>query len=199
MTRVIETTVYQFDELPEQAKEKAIERMRDINVDSYDWYDAELEYWKEELENLGFTDAKIYFSGFWNQGDGACFESTVDIPAFIKANHLTSEYRSLMTCIQHGRWTHATIKHEGHYYNKYTMRVEVEIDHHSDDSAELYDRLDDAENRLVNAILDVARTHADKIYDGLEKEYYYLVSDEAVTETIRVNEYEFTADGYCYP
>jgi hypothetical protein len=33
------------------------------------------------------------------------------------------------------------------------------------------------------------------MYRQLEAEYEYLTSDEAITETIRSNEYEFTEDG----
>lgn len=40
-----------------------------------------------------------------------------------------------------------------------------------------------------------ARTFADWIYRQLESEYEHVNSDESVAETIRANEYEFTADG----
>lgn len=28
---------------------------------------------KREIEKLGYNNVKIYYSGFWSQGDGACF------------------------------------------------------------------------------------------------------------------------------
>jgi len=47
--RIIETKAYQFEELDEQTKEKAIDNCRHINVDDDYWY----EFIKEDLSNVG--------------------------------------------------------------------------------------------------------------------------------------------------
>ncbi len=88
MPEVICTTVYQFPELSEAAKEKARSWYREIGP-HYDWWDAVYEDFERVCEILGIrlkttpvrlmgggTRAKpcIWFSGFWSQGDGACFE-----------------------------------------------------------------------------------------------------------------------------
>lgn len=52
--------------------EKVIEKHRDINV-SFDWWDFIYEDFNER-NNEYFGIDKIYFSGFWSQGDGAMFE-----------------------------------------------------------------------------------------------------------------------------
>ena len=51
--RTIETVVYNFDELSEEAKKKAIESMADINVD-YEWYEFIYEFDKE-LDTLEYN------------------------------------------------------------------------------------------------------------------------------------------------
>lgn len=88
MPEVICTTVYQFPELSEAAKEKARNWYRDLGPHE-DWWDAVYEDFERVCEILGIclkttavrlmgggARAKpcIWFSGFWSQGDGACFE-----------------------------------------------------------------------------------------------------------------------------
>ena len=88
MPEVTCTTVYQFPELSEAAKEKARTWYRELGPHD-DWWDAVYEDFERVCEILGIrlkttsvrlmgggTRAKpcIWFSGFWNQGDGASFE-----------------------------------------------------------------------------------------------------------------------------
>ena len=88
MPEIICTTVYQFPELSDAAKEKARSWYRELGPHD-DWWDAVYEDFERVCEILGIrlkttpvrlmgggTRAKpcIWFSGFWSQGDGACFE-----------------------------------------------------------------------------------------------------------------------------
>jgi hypothetical protein len=67
--RIIETKVYLYNELSDAAKQKA-----------RDWYTNGLEFIpdgvigdaKQMAVILGVTDCKVFYSGFWSQGDGAC-------------------------------------------------------------------------------------------------------------------------------
>ena len=45
------------------------------------------------------------------------------------------------------------------------------------------------------SLKQLMRDFADWIYSSLEKEYDYLTSDEAIAESLRANEIEFTEDG----
>ena len=84
MPEVICTTVYQFPELSEAAKEKARSWYRDLGPHD-DWWDAVYEDFERVCEILGIRlktrtvrlvggrtreDPCIWFSGFWSQGDG---------------------------------------------------------------------------------------------------------------------------------
>src|SRR5690606_22859639 len=79
----------------------------------------------------------------------------------------------------------ATCKHSGHYNHSGCMDVDVE---HTDDR---YRDIGDAEQDLRDAL----RCFADWIYDRLESEHDWPTDDEQVDESIRANEYEFTAEG----
>ena len=88
MPEVICTTVYQFPELSDTAKEKARSWYRELGPHD-DWWDAVYEEFERVCEILGIRlkttpvrlmgggtrqKPSIWFSGFWSQGDGASFE-----------------------------------------------------------------------------------------------------------------------------
>lgn len=61
-----------FVQLNDQAKERARDWYRTGGLD-YEWWDSIEDEWKQELEELGFNEPDIAFSGFSSQGDGASF------------------------------------------------------------------------------------------------------------------------------
>ena len=85
--RIVETPVYDFTELRVAAKDKARTWFRET-ID-HDWWDSVYDDFERICPILGVTLATtpvrlmgggtrqkpcIWFSGFWSQGDGACFE-----------------------------------------------------------------------------------------------------------------------------
>ncbi len=85
--RLVETPVYDFTELSDAAKDKARAWFRQTIDD--DWWDSVYDDFEQICPILGVTLATtpvrlmgggtrqkpcIWFSGFWSQGDGACFE-----------------------------------------------------------------------------------------------------------------------------
>ena len=74
-----------WEALDKRRKEKLIDKHRDVNVD-YEWWDYTHENFKEQMKEIGVHVEKIYFSGFYSQGDGACFDGRVaDWPKFLEA------------------------------------------------------------------------------------------------------------------
>lgn len=209
--RTIKTTVYQYDELPdERAKEKAREWYAScVFNDSCDW-DCIYEDAATVAEILGIeistspdrlmgggTRMKpdIYFSGFSSQGDGACFEGNY-VYAKGAAKKIReyapqdAELHRIADALQEVQRRHfyrlvAGMAHRGHYHHSGCMDVSVA------DSENEYRDIGDAEDD----IRQLMRDFADWVYNQLEKEYEYLTSDEAVEEAIRANEYEFDEDG----
>ena len=87
MPDIICTTVYQFPELSDTAKEKARSCYRELGPHD-DWWDAVYEDFERVCEILGIRlkttpvrlmgggtrqKPSIWFSGFWSQGDGASY------------------------------------------------------------------------------------------------------------------------------
>lgn len=70
--KTIETIVCNFDELDDDAKEKARAWYRDGALD-YEWWDSVYDYAKEAGAALGITVDNIEFSGFYSYGDGRRF------------------------------------------------------------------------------------------------------------------------------
>jgi hypothetical protein len=206
--RTIETTVFKFDELSDSAKEAARDWYRQSDAD--DNFFAECVYDDAadvaELFGLdirtrrtksGTYTANIYYSGFSSQGDGACFEGHYKYkPGGLKAVKEyapnDTELHAIVARLQAIQARHfyklvASTEHRGHYYHSGCMSVDVV---HADDQ---YRDIGTAEDD----IRDEMRAFADWIYDRLENEYDYMQADEQVDESIRANEYEFTADGEC--
>jgi hypothetical protein len=188
----METTVYQFDELNEDAKEKAREWWREGGMD-YEWYDAVYEDAKAIGELMGIEIDKIYFSGFSSQGDGACFEGSYayaksSVKAVIEYAPQDSELHRIvkaLAAIQKLNFYQltATVKHSGHYYHEFCTNIDAQ-------------RADDSfATEGLDELKELLRDFMHWIYRQLETEYDYLNSDEQVDETIRINEYTFTEDG----
>lgn len=196
--------IYTFDELSEPAKEKAREWYRNGQLD-YGWWDSVYEQADTAAKHLGIDiDRKgkhtpaIYFSGFWSQGDGACFEGSYRYKKGWRSallhefgpgdtlNELLSIGQSLQE-IQSKQFYKlgATCRHRGHYQHSGCMSVEVE---HAEDR---YRDIGDAEGE----IRDQLRLFADWIHGRLGQEHDWLTSDEQVDESIRANEYTFNEDG----
>jgi hypothetical protein len=210
MPSIIETTVYYFDELPDAGKEKARAWYCEGGLD-YDWFDFVYEDFERVCDILGIrldtvpvrifgggTRHKpcIWFSGFWSQGDGACFEgdysyakgASAAIRRYAPKDFELRRIADGLGAIQRRNFYQlgARITHRGRYHHEYSMAIAVERD-----SPGVQDRTDDADEDVREALRDVARW----LYRRLEDEYEHLTSDEAVDESIRLNEYSFTEDG----
>lgn len=188
--RIIKTPVYKFTELPPEAKEKAIEHCRNFNVDQ-DWHEFTFEGWCELLESYGFSGATIYFSGFWSQGDGACFDCKyIDLPqafnAFAAENPVKHKNWILDYIDSYCSARIITVNH--HYSHEKTRRIESSIDR---DLPRLNATVEKFFNWIEEKRLELCR----KIYKSLEEDYNYLTSDESIIEAIEANEYEFTSEG----
>ena len=187
--KMISLHVYQFDELDNTAQKVAREWFRKDYPD-YEWWDTVYDDAKEVATFLGVEIDKIYFSGFWSQGDGASFTGrfrsddlkTLDA---LKENYPTEEklhaLLQRLLAVKHQEGAFLEILVRGRYSHSGTMDVE--------DPDSYYVWAEMCEVR------DCLRRFADWIYAQLEKEYNYLVSNESVDENIRINEYWFLPNG----
>ena len=174
----------------EDVKETAIERNRDINLD--DWaYDDVIEFWRAKLDEIGFCNAKIYFTGFWSQGDGACFDNDTchfDVEKLLNNLDFSEEEKERIYNLKDNFDISIYCKNN-HYYHEKTRCIELEdffIENENDKEL-----LSNFEKQLEDLRLKLCC----EIYEALERHYEYLTSDDAVEETLIANEYLFNKDG----
>lgn len=199
MPKILNIKVYQYDELTEEAKEKAIKDLFDINVNLGDWYEWVLEDWTTKLEAMGFEDIDIQFSGFYSQGDGASFTAkNIDITKYIESQGLSNRFRVLLDvlnkeeCRIEGRVKRCT----WHYSHEHTVDVEMEF--YWDEEDIPIGRESRAEfllDVLKDCIEDDVRRLSREIYRDLQKEYEFRTSEEAIVDTIKCNELDFWPSG----
>lgn len=210
MPAIIETTVYQLDELADEAKESARSWYRQHGFD-YDWYDSVFEDFGRVCHLLGIDlrtrpvrlmgggargEPCIFFSGFSSQGDGACFEGHYE---YARGSCRTIrdyapedvELHRIADALEAIQWRNfyqlsATARHRGRYSHEYCMDITVDRD-----SPAWQAPTAEAEEVVTEALRDLARW----LYRQLEREYEYQTSDEAVDEAITANEYSFTETG----
>ena len=210
MPEVICTTVYRIDELSDAAKSRAKTWYRELGPQD-DWWDAVYDDFERVCDILGVnlktkpvrllgggTRQKpcIWFSGFWSQGDGACFEagvryakgSVAEIKAYAPQDAELHRIATALQDLQRRNFYQlsADVTHRGRYYHEFCMDIAVDRD--SPTSQPL---TDDAEAGITEALRDLARW----LYRQLQAEHDHLTSDEAIEEAISINEYTFTENG----
>ena len=210
MPEIIETTVYPLGELSDSAREKARAWYRQSGPGD-DWSEFVYEDFERICEILGVclktipvrlygggTRQKscIWLSGFWSQGDGACFEGRL---SYAKAasrrirDHAPKDEElhriaDALQAVQRRNFyqLRTQIVHRDRYYHEYCMAISVERD-----SPIYQDMTPDAEETVIETLRDLARW----LYRQLEREYEYQTSDEMIDEAIAANGYTFTETG----
>lgn len=187
-----------WDQLDKSGQQKLIDKYRDIHTD-HGWWEGVYEQFKEECAELGIEVDEIYFSGFWSQGDGACFEGSVrDWEKFLTGMGKPELY----TAIKSIEASDSSIdvspslswKHSGHYYHEHCTRF--------DDDVFIFNPFDEGNDALrhtawavmygeygplseyVDDMIGHVRGLMRNLYKQLECEYGYLSSDEQVTAYI---------------
>lgn len=212
--RTVEVGIYTFTELSESAKEKAREWFRDGESQDFGAFGELWEPAQTAAKILGIDfdmkghqlhggktrqEPNIMYSGFSSQGDGASFTGTfspkhssidirkefgTDTKLHAIADALSAFHSRYILLHSSRDWSAKITQNDNHYVHKYTMYAEVY----------------DAEGQEMDADLskeftEIMRDFAQWIYDGLEAEYDYRMSDACIDEAMESNEYEFTEDG----
>lgn len=192
----VKQDLYEFDELEIDIQEKTIEQNRYYAVDT-NWCDYILYDWQEKLEELGFREPKIYFSGFDAQGDGACFVCKCIEPEklinFIelfdgKGRHYTLLKRFLEE-------VELSIEKTQNFYNHAnTCTLYYSWPAYFEDYPKALARLEE----LLEYFKDIRRELCYDIYRDLEQEYAVLTSDATVKEHLRSIGANFLINGKIY-
>ena len=176
-------------------QDELLEEYRDINVD-HEWWDYTYDWFKEKCAAVGIDVGDIYFSGFWSQGDGACFTGAVsDWPKVLKA---VNQENFLKYKPEENYWRFG-VTTSGRYMHAYTMssNLEAELEDNPYDEEDeplqfdawaiKYDLTEGMLEHLVDDLLKFCRDLANDLYKALKEEYEYLTSDEVIVEYILEN------------
>jgi hypothetical protein len=180
-----EIKTFKFNELNEKAKEKAIEKMWDINVD-YDWweFDGLMGLTKKEKSARKIKECPddiINWKNLYFDLDRGSYIQFIDITVpnedvfrkFLRINKRLwgKVYYSFLNS---NREINTAIEIEENEYDLYFTKKEQEI---IDRAISIFN------DKVKDALID------------LKKQYEYLTSKEAIIETIEINEYDFREDG----
>lgn len=211
MARQVTYTVYNYDELTDQAKAKARDWYRE---QSAQWWDASAVienavYEAADILGIEFTTRlvqlvngatrykpAIYYSVAYCQGDGASFEGRYsykkgaqkalqnEFPQDQTLQDIAKNLQDIQR--KHFYGLSASVSTSGGYSREDSMSCSVESDRTP------YADLSEAESDILEAMRDFARW----IYKQLREDIEGENEDEAVEESIRANEYEFTEHGF---
>lgn len=196
-------TIEEWKENDKEVYEHILERHRDINVD-HDWWEFTVEHFQEELESLGFADTDFRFSGFSSQGDGASFTGDWDSAKMLTVKELKekgivlSDWAKELKRVLKGnlkdikaKYATFSIKKTYHHYeHEHTVSI-FDAKYWNSRKKEQYGIPPEEEDDILGGCWTAMKA----MYRILGKEYDYLTSDEAVEETLSVNEYKFDKDG----
>jgi hypothetical protein len=206
--KTIQLNLYEFAELEEKSKEKAIEADRYINVD-YRWWDVIYDDFAAICQTIGITvdKATIFFRGFYSQGDGSGFVAEIDLPLLLDAvvAQKWKDYapkleldlalpeidRRVLKLIRESKLDTApqiTHPHRGYY-------VKAELNGNLPYSFHGYPQIEKQLDLLEDGLIKIAETLNSFLYKSLENEYEYQTAGQAVAGALEAHEYWFTADG----
>ncbi len=209
MARTQTKWIYTFDELDERAKEKARQWWREGAE-----FDGEpVSDWLAEVceaLSIDLDSRKVYWRGFWSQGDGSSYAGRVNAWSLLRAvesNALAMVAPGLILpdapALNHlVRWmlenqsaiVTAACGESGGYGGEFNLHTDSDIDCYGLDDrrhSRIYSQLHDL-GEWAESVLDAIN---DWFYRALETDYKYQNSDEQVDEMLSINGYEFDIDG----
>lgn len=184
--------IEQFHQQPDDVRQHVLEKHRDWNVEGIDWSDFMRDQFIEQMEALGITAKRVQWSGFWSQGDGACFDGhTHDMVKLCASVEELNKFSDIFQLDEISMsWASS-----GMYSHEHSLRFDLQ-DHRyvqdSDDPLTLMQaKLLQLENSRIEE-LEVCVTlwikeQCSKLYSELEEEYDHLTSDEAVLESLEID------------
>lgn len=203
MPITVETKLFKFEELSQEAQQKAIETHREsLDVD-VSWMVGDFEEgvgtWAEHLEHRNLFDVKeVWYSLGYCQGDGACFDGTTQTSEALLGflADLSEPFKKALERPKFKAWMLAydyplfqTRVNNHHYYHEKTRGWHV----HEGTPIEMFQALDSdfilkAEKALDKAYQSLCIDLKNVLYADME----HQLSDEAVKERL------FDFDDYLY-
>lgn len=202
--------VYQYDELSDDAKEKA--RQWWLSVDDSESINEMVDIViVPALETIGFNNPKVFYCISYCQGDGACFTaSSIDTDTFIRfclgRLDTTTVDWLFKTCWQNFDNHRLDWLQSVGVLDEYSLSVSRSIgsNFYSHEGTATIDccggynvpeSIDKVVDEFVETANELRRELSQAIFAALLKEYEFQTSDDIVAENIVANEYEFDEFG----
>jgi len=180
-TIITETNVYKFGELSDKAKQAALKKLYDINVNC-DWWDCTyddattigMEITSFDLDRRSYCEANIYDAQrtaeliIENHGD-VCDTYKLAKSFLEEISPIQAKYDKCYDLCD--KWGD-----NQHTYNIYGLKNDL-----------VY-AIDDLETEFKRDLCEEYRIM-------LQHEYEYMTSEKAIIESIEANEFDFTEDG----
>jgi hypothetical protein len=204
MPRKVTTTVYQYNELSDAAKRKALNWFRDLQASNMDnsWAQPVQEEFKETAAHMGWSVTGMWWSGFENPGDGAQFEGDwsatrvneealkrdcplinsatgerINEQSYKNNESLRSLAQRYASFAAENPEATATVKQSGDYAHSRANKFEF-----SNVGAQEF-------------FIRISRELMDRFYIMLGQQYSYAISDDHLTKEMVEKELTFKKDG----
>jgi hypothetical protein len=194
MAEQVQITLFTFDELPEESQQKLIEGFRQDYDPDYSHIYHEFIHDMSERYGADISVDNIQWSGFWSQGDGACFTCDFDEEVIFPILKQELSEGDVAYIEKQGAQLDAKSVRTGasnHYCHENTVEAELYL--YSDSN----DTMDEAREILENKLTDIIRASCRDLYQQLEDYYNEETEDEALKQ--RIKEYwpgcNFRKDG----
>lgn len=176
----VKVNVYHLDELSSSVRETVIYNAGQ-NIVSHDWYTPVVEDFRVEMEKFGLIEPESYFSGFYSQGDGACFVcDTIDTDLLIRTLYESGYDISEDAVLETKNLNVIIQKLNNSYARQYDHENTVgAIVNYEGDILSEHDV-----NMLERCITSWVKEKSIEHYKNLEKYYNELTSDEYVSEEL---------------
>lgn len=194
--RIIETKIYQFEELSPKAKDVAINAAREC-AEFSDYAGYTIEDAKTIAALMGWNISEVHYSGFYSQGDGACFVGGMQYknncleavqtyaPTDTVLHTIARRWHTLQQSNEFA--LSADVMHSGRYFHEYSTEFDCFDSRTEDGYVESAETEDD--------IKEIARDFMRWIYKQLQDEYEFQTSASNIAEMLINNDCEFTEDG----
>ena len=190
--RTIETKVYKFNELSEEAKENAIDKLRDINVDYNGWWEDDFlldiglpKNISKKVDVILANEGCVMFN--WKQIyfdlDRSFYIQFVNLEVEDKYIDLFRQFLGIPKTL----WKNVYYEFVNSSYANIDTTIEFEHQENKDFTEKQWIILEEAKEKFNNLVYNAKQV--------LRDSYYYLISDESIIETIEANDYEFTEEG----
>lgn len=196
-------TPSEIAKIPQPIIDKLVEKFREHNI-IHDWWDSTYEGFTVDMTAVGIDVDKMYFSGFWSQGDGACFEGRVtDWELMLQSIGYNDP---VLAKFAQDNWTFYST-HSGRYHHSNCMSFNDPLEGTGETEEWLISVYgpekddDDLRNRvwaakltqfdfeqIHNELCEAFKSHADDLYKMLEDEYEFLTSEECILESLNAND-----------